>query len=437
MSGGRAKGTSALPGKRVLILVENLSVPFDRRVWQECQALRRAGYEVSVICPQGKGYDTEAYVRVDGVEIHRYPLEPATGGALGYVREYAAAIYHTARIARRLGRKRRYTVVHAANPPDFLLLAALTLRLRGAAFIFDHHDLVPELYLSRFGSRRDAAYWVLRLLERVALTAADAVLSTNESYRRVALERCGQPPDKVFVCRSAPAAEAFAAVPPDPALRRGKRYLLAYVGVMGPQDGVDHALRALAKLREAREDWHAIFVGAGDVYEEMVRLAADLGLSDLVEFTGRVQNETLIRVLSSADLGLSPDPKNPLNDVSTMNKVVEYMALGLPVVSYELTEARVSAGDAAAYAQPSDPGAFARAIAELLDDPARRERMSAIGRQRFQEKLSWKHSEQALLAAYARAQAHASGRAGIAEESPRGPATRPSVQQGTRDRVAA
>jgi len=391
----------ALAGK-ALILVENLSVPFDRRVWQECTTLRDAGWRVHVICPQGTKRDTEREIEIDGVRIHRYPLRAATGGPAGYLREYGSALWHTWRLARRVG---RVDVVHACNPPDLLFLVARRLKRRGAAFVFDQHDLVPELYLSRFDRGEDLLYRAVCRLERLTYRAADVVIATNESYREVAQRRGGKRPEQVFVVRSAPAVDRFRQVPAEPALRRGRRHLLCYLGVMGPQDGVDYALRALASLRDElrRTDWHAVFIGAGDTFDAMVALSRELGLADRVEFTGRIPDEDLVRYLSTADVCLAPDPLNPLNDVSTMNKIMEYLAMSRPVVSFDLREARVSAGDAAVYAPANDESEFAKLIAALLDDPAERERMGRIGRERIAGPLSWERSATALLAAYAAA----------------------------------
>lgn len=396
------KGTLALPG-RALILVENLSVPFDRRVWQECTTLRDAGWEVHVICPQGNRRDTERETEIDGVRMHRYPLRAAAGGPAGYLAEYGSALWHTSRIALRLG---RFDVVHACNPPDLLLLAALPLKARGARFVFDQHDLVPELYLSRFGRGRDWLYRAVCALERVTYALADVVLATNESYRDVALRRGRKREPDVFVVRSAPAVERFRQVPVEPALKNGKPHLLCYLGVMGPQDGVDYALRALASLRDelGRTDWHAVFVGSGDTFDEMVRLRDRLGLTDQVEFTGRIPDADLVRYLSTSDVCLAPDPMNPLNDVSTMNKIMEYLAMRRPVVSFDLREARVSAGEAAVYAPANDELEFAKLIARLLDDPDERRRMGELGAARVNGPLSWEHSARALLAAYDRAE---------------------------------
>ncbi|MFD7453607.1 glycosyltransferase family 4 protein [Kitasatospora sp. NPDC059827] len=389
-------------GRRALILVENLSVPFDRRVWQECTTLRDAGWRVDVICPQGSKRDTEPEAVIDGVRIHRYPLRAATGGPAGYLREYGSALWHTARLARKVG---PVDVVHACNPPDLLFLPALWLKRRGARFVFDQHDLVPELYLSRFDRGEDLLYRGVCALERMTYRAADVVLATNESYRDVALRRGGKRPESVFVVRSAPDTARHRPLPPEPELKRGQPHLLCYLGVMGPQDGVDYALRALAKLRDeqGRTDWHAVFVGGGDTFDAMVELSRRLGLDDRVQFTGRVSDADLARYLSTADVCLSPDPRNPLNDVSTMNKVLEYMVMGRPMVSFDLREARVSAGDAALYAPANDESEFARLVAQLMDDPERRALMGKVGQERINGPLAWRNSQRALLAAYAAA----------------------------------
>jgi glycosyltransferase involved in cell wall biosynthesis len=390
-------------GPRVLVLVENLSVPFDRRVWQESRALTEAGYRVEVICPRGTKQDTEPFAEIDGVRIHRYPLKAAVGGPEGYLREYAAALWHTLRIARRLSRDEPFDVVHACNPPDLLFLVALALRPTGARFLFDHHDLAPELFESRFVGGPRMLHRLSLFLERLTFRAADAVISTNESYRNIAVGRGGMAGDRVWVVRSAPDLARFVPVEPDHTLKRGKRFLACYLGVMGPQDGVDYALRALAQLHGpmGRDDLHTTFIGGGDAFDDVVALAGRLGLDDVVQFTGRVPDETVQRYLSTADVCLSPDPKNPLNDLSSMNKVVEYMAMGCPLVSFDLHEARVTAQDAAVYAFDNNEAEFARLIAELLDNPGRRERMGKIGRQRVGQSLSWETSRRNLLAAYA------------------------------------
>jgi glycosyltransferase involved in cell wall biosynthesis len=388
---------------RALVLVENLPLPFDRRVWQECQALRDDGWEMTVICPQGTKRDTEAFVRIDGVDIHRYPLRAASGGPTGYAREYASAFWHTRRLAFRLSSKRPFDVVQACNPPDLLLSAVRRLKRRGAAFVFDHHDLVPELYESRFGRGRDLLYRLTVAAERRTFRLADVVISTNESYRDVALRRGGKREEDVFIVRSAPDLARFTPEAPDPSLRKGRSHLIAYLGVMGPQDGIDHALRALAALRTTRDDWTAVFIGDGDVRPAMIGLADELGLAPFTEFTGRLPDDDVRRILSTADVCLAPDPKNPLNDVSTMNKILEYMAMSRPIVAYDLVEARVSAGDAALYATANDEESFARVIDKLLSDPDLRHRVGLEGRARIEAGLSWDVSARELIRAYERA----------------------------------
>ena len=388
---------------RVLILVQNEPVPSDRHVWNQARALTGAGYEVTIICPRGEDRDREAFELLEGVAIHRYAPRVADGRTVDYASEYACALRQIRRLATRLARERPFDLVHACSPPDFLLLAALPLRRQGARFVFDHHDLTPELFASRFGGERGLVHRATLLAEQVAFRLADVVLSVNESYRRVAIERGRRRPEDVAVVRTGPDLTRFTPTPPDPALKRGRRYLLSYVGVMGPQDGVDHALRALAALRRRRDDWHAIFMGSGEVLDAMRALANELGLGDVVEFTGWVEHDTIRRVLSTSDVCLAPDPKSPLNDVSSMVKISEYMAMRKPIVSYDLMESRASAGDSAVYAAADDVEGFARLIDELLDDAPRRATMGEVGRSRAEQLLAWEHQERALLAAYERA----------------------------------
>jgi glycosyltransferase involved in cell wall biosynthesis len=390
------------PSRRALLISENLPVPLDRRVWSECRTLRQAGWEVAVVCPRGRDRWTASEEVIDGIEIHRYPLRPADG-ALGYVREYAQAMVRIRRVVRRLARARHFDVVHAANPPDCLLLAVRFLRRDGTRFVFDHHDLVPELYRDRFTAGEGPPYRATRLLEGLAFKLADVSIATNDSYRRIAIERGRMPPEDVFVVRNGPDLERFRPTAPDPTLRRGRAHLLAYVGVMGPQDGLDHALRALAYLRRWRHDWHAIFVGDGDAMQSMVELAASLGLDHAAEFVGWREDADITRILCTADVCLAPDPPSELNKRSTMVKITEYLAMGCAVASYDLEESRVSAGPAANYALSGDPRDLALCIDQLLSDPQRRARMGRLGRERAKDRLAWKHAEPELLAAYERA----------------------------------
>jgi glycosyltransferase involved in cell wall biosynthesis len=389
-------------GLNVLLVVENASVPSDTRVWSECLALREAGFDVVVISPQGMARDLdEAEVR-DGITIHRFRMPYARGGPASFVSEYSVAFSRIWRLARQLRQTRSFAVLHAANPPDFLLLALHGMKREGTRFIFDQHDLVPELYLSRFGNRRRGVYWLTHALERLSFALADVVISPNESYRDIALRRGKKESEDVFVVRNAPDTTLFRPGAEDPTLKHGKPHLLAYVGTMNAQDGLDHAVRALAALREKRTDWHAVFVGDGDAEPDARRLAQELGLESLVSFTGFLPAPDVVRVLSTADICLSPEPRSPLNEASTFIKIAEYMALARPIVAYDLKESHFSAGDAAAYATPDDVEGFASRIDELLDDPERRVAMGRLGRDRVVSDLSWERSKQALLAAYDR-----------------------------------
>jgi glycosyltransferase involved in cell wall biosynthesis len=385
----------------ILILVENESVPFDRRVWNVSRTLAEAGHRVVVVCPMETDRDREPYIELEGVQIHRFPLRFAHR-ASGYAQEYGLALWRSLRILLRLRRQEAIDVVHICNPPDLMFLAALPLKLLGCRLVFDQHDVVPELYLSRFPNGPRSIYRVLRVLERLTYAVSDAVIVTNESYQRIALNRGMILPDRAFVVRNGPDLDRFVPVHPHRELKRGKDYLLCYLGVMGHHDGVDYALRALAHLRHGigRTDFHAALIGSGDAFGSCVALARKLRLDDCVEFTGRVPDEAAQRYLSTADVCLSPDPSSPLNDVSTMTKVMEYMSMSCPIVSFDLAESRVSAGGAAVYARGNDEGEFARLIAELLDAPERRAEMGATGRRRVEQSLSWNASKQQLLEAY-------------------------------------
>jgi glycosyltransferase involved in cell wall biosynthesis len=388
--------------RTVVFLIGNHALPRDRRVWQECRSVQGFGHRVIGISPAGTVAGTEAmFDRVDGIDVHRYPLAFSAGGLAAYGREFGGAVRHSARLLGRLARTTPIDVVHAGNPPDFLILAALALKRRGTRLIFDHHDLSPEMYLSRAG-RRDPVYWALRALERASFRAADVVISTNESFRRIAIERGGKRAEDVFVVRNGPDLSRFRPVDPDPALKRSRRHLLAYAGVMGSRDGIAHLLRALAVLSRRRDDWHAILVGDGEVLPAMRELARSLGLGDAVEFTGWLPSDEVVRVLSSADVCLAPDPPSAANHLSTMIKVTEYMALARPIVSFDLHESRVSAGPAARFAAGDDVEEFARLVDELLADPGARAALGRAGAERVRDGLAWHHSEQALRRAYER-----------------------------------
>jgi glycosyltransferase involved in cell wall biosynthesis len=388
---------------RILIIVQNLPVPFDRRVWLECQALNSVGYRVAVICPKGKG-DPD-YEVVDSVELYKYRPYAPGGSKLSFIAEYAYSFLATTREALKARRSGRFAVIQACNPPDIFWPLALAFRaIEGTRFVFDHHDLCPELYQSRFASGPKLPYRGLLALERRTHRAANHVIATNDSYREIAMTRGGKRADEVTVVRTGPDLRRMKPGEADPELRRGRRFLVAYIGVMGPQDGVDIVVRAadIVVNKLGRDDIAFTLIGSGDCFYDLVALRDELGLTGHVEFTGRVPDELVMRVMSTADVGLSPDPKNPLNDVSTMNKTMEYMVFGLPVVAFDLRETRVSAGDAAVYVQPNDERQYAEAIVALLDDEPRRALMGKLARERVEQELAWDHQESAYLGVYER-----------------------------------
>jgi len=398
---GPAEPAASPAGAHVLIIVQNLPVPFDRRVWLECQALRAEGLAVSVVCPKGPG-DPDRDV-VDGVRLYKYRPYPGGAGKVGFLLEYVYSFVATAWLVAKAWRQEPITVVQACNPPDIFWPIGLFLRAwRGTKFVFDHHDLCPELYESRFPGSPRLPYWGLRLLEWCTHRSADLLISTNESYRRIAVERSGVDPADVVVVRTGPDADRLRPGDPEPSLRRGRTFLVAYLGVMGPQDGVDIVVRAADTIVHewGRKDIAFTLIGSGDCFKDLVALRDALGLEDAVEFTGRIPDGQVHRILSTADVGLSPDPKNPLNDLSTMNKTMEYMAFGLPVVAFDLHETRVSGGEAAVYADPDSVEDYARALVGLLDDEDRRATMAGVARARVESQLAWSFQRQRYVDAY-------------------------------------
>lgn len=394
---------SAGKPRRVLILVENLPSPFDRRVWQEATTLKANGYAVSIICPTGKGYEKH-YEEIDGIHIYRYDLPMEAEGAKGYAVEYSAALWHTFRLAWKVRRERGFDAIHACNPPDLLFLIGGFFKLFfGTRFLFDHHDINPELYEAKFG-RRDFFWKLLVWLERWTFRTADVSIATNESYRKIAIERGGMAPDRVFVVRSGPKLDRLRIILPVESLKKGRRYLVGYVGVMGKQEGIDLLLQAVRHIvyDMGRRDVQFGLVGGGTSLEEMKQLAVELGVEDYVTFTGRVPDQVLLEVLNTADVCVNPDVANEMNDKSTMNKIMEYMALAKPIVQFDLTEGRFSAQEASLYAARNNPEDLARKIVELLDDPEKRKRMGEFGRNRVLNELEWKYEEPKLLAAYDR-----------------------------------
>jgi glycosyltransferase involved in cell wall biosynthesis len=388
--------------KKILIIVENLPVPFDTRVWKEAASLHANGYEVTVLCPRGKGY-TRKHEIIDGIHIYRHPMPKEGNSPFGYLYEYGSALFWEFLYAWWIYFRRGFHVIQGCNPPDDIFLVALPFKVLGVKYIFDHHDANPELYLSKF-DRKDAFYKVQVGLEKLTYRFSDVVMATNNSYRELAITRGKLPPEDVFVVRNGPDTRTFKAVAPKPELKYGKRYLVGYVGNMSTQEGLEILLDAALYIRNlGRRDVHFTCVGGGPGLGKLQQAVQDKGLQDTVNFTGRIPDQQLLEILSTADVCVNPDKPCEMNDISTMIKIMEYMALGKPIVQFDLKEGRFSAMEASSYAH-NDAGAedFAAKILCLLEDCATRKRMGEFGLRRVEEVLAWDHSVPNLLAAYHR-----------------------------------
>lgn len=389
--------------RKVLIIVENLPVPFDTRVWQEATTLAANGYTVSVISPTGKGYDKE-YEYLQGVHVYRHKLPKDGNGAIGYVREYGAALWHEYRLARKVWKEHGFHCIHGCNPPDDIWMVARMFRNKGVDYIFDHHDICPELYEAKFGKATGLFYKSQLWLEKQTYKHAKFAFVTNHSYEKIAIERGGMNPKDVFVLRSGPNLERLKIQPPKLEIKRGKKYMVGYLGVIGQQEGIEYLLQAAKYIREER-DRNDIFwgiVGGGPDLERMKTLCKKMRLDDIIDFTGRAPDQTLLDYLNTADVCVNCDEYNAMNDKSTMNKVLEYMALGKPIVQFDLTEGRYSAQDASLYAERNNAKDLGNKIVELLDNPELRKKMGELGRNRVIHELSWEHTSKALLKGYDR-----------------------------------
>ena len=384
----------------VLIIVENLPVPNDRRVWLEATTLRAAGYRVSVISITGVNA-TERFERRDGVAIYRYPAPPATSGTLSFIWEFAYCWLYTLALSIKVLFREGFDVIHACNPPETFWLIGLLYKALGKQFLFDHHDLSPEMFLSRFG-RRGAAYRLLLWLERLTFRTADVVITTNATHRQIAIERGRFPPERIFIVRSGPNHHVLRPDTPDPALKNGREYLVSYLGVLNPQDGVDTFVRVadLIVHQDGRTDIQFVLMGSGDAEAGLRALAQELGLDEFVCFTGWAEIDLIRRTLSTSDVCVDTMPKTPYSDAATMNKILEYMSVGRSIAAFDLVESRVSAGEAAVFARPDDVRDLADHILALLADPERRARMGQVGRERIENELGWEHQKGYLLAAY-------------------------------------
>jgi glycosyltransferase involved in cell wall biosynthesis len=392
---------AAQRGKRVLMLLENSAYSEDGRVRCEANSLANAGYQVTVIGPaaEGEGW----YEQFGDVAGYQFPPPPMAHGLFGYFVEYAYTLSIIAMMTFWVARRRGFDVIHAHNPPDFLVMIGGLWRLFGKRFIFDQHDLAPDMYLSRFsqtGNRR--LHRVLLFFERLSCRWADHVIATNDSYKRLQVERCGIPENRITVVRNGPEPWHLHHFEPDKALRGGEPNVIGYVGMMGQQDGIDYLLRALGILRHElnRTDWHCILIGKGPAMHDLQQLATQLGIADKVHFAGWVDYERVPRYIAATDICVVPDPSNEYNDCSTIVKVMEYMAQAKPIVAFELPEHRVTAGDTALYAQPNEERDFAKQLLRLMDDAELRRQLGDAGRRRVMESLTWEHQEAHLLAAY-------------------------------------
>ncbi len=389
--------------RKILIIVENLPVPFDTRVWKEARSLRENGYEVTVLCPKAKKYK-KGYEFLEGIHIYRHPM-PREGNSLwGFVWEFFCALFWEVLFSWWIYLRRGFGVIQGCNPPDDIFLVALPFKMLGVKYIFDQHDACPELYLSKY-DREDAFYKVQMRLERMAYRSASVVMATNNSYKELAIARGSRDPGDVFVVRNGPDLKTFKAVPPKVALKHGKQYLVGYVGTMSIQEGLDILLQVALHIKESgRGDIHFTCIGGGPGLAALREMASGMGLSDTVDFTGRVSDQQLLDILSTADVCVNPDKPCKMNDISTMIKIMEYMALSKPIVQFDLKEGRFSAGEASLYASKQElVRDFADKILWLLEHPQERERMGILGRKRVEEELAWEFSVGNLLAAYERA----------------------------------
>jgi glycosyltransferase involved in cell wall biosynthesis len=389
--------------KKVLIIVENLPVPFDSRVWKEAVSLTQNGYQVTVLCPRGKGY-TKGYELLEGVHIYRHPMPKERPGALGYVIEYSSALIWEFFYTWWIFLARGFHVIEGCNPPDDIFFIALPFKLFGVKYIFDHHDANPELYYSKY-EKNDLFYKIQVWLEKMSYRFADVVMATNASYKELAINRGGHAPGDVFIVRNGPDLDTFKAVEPIVALKYGKKSLVGYVGNMDIQEGLDILLDVAVHIKEnGRDDVHFTCVGGGPGLIPLRQMAKDKQLDGTFNFTGRVPDKDLLEVLSTADVCVNPDKPCEMNDISTMIKIMEYMALGKPIVQFDLKEGKFSAGEAALYADKQDQVRdFAAKILWLLDNPDARKAMGQAGRKRVETELAWEYSVKNLLAAYDRA----------------------------------
>jgi glycosyltransferase involved in cell wall biosynthesis len=386
-----------------VIVVENLPVPFDRRVWQEAQALHRAGWTVSVICPTNDHFPKPFEV-IDDIAIYRHPLPPEGRGAVAYFREYATALFHEFRLLFKVHRERGFSIIQACNPPDLIFLAALPFKLMGKRFIFDQHDVSPELFVVKFGNK-GVLYRALMFFERMSYAMADYVITANATFKDIAISRGGKAPSKVEVVYGVPDRKRIHRVEPEPGLRGGRKFVLGYLGIINEQDGVEHLVRAVVHLVKVSgfRDFRAVVVGSGPALDLVRALACSLEVEDFILFTGYLNGESLLAHISAFDIGVIPDPLNEANDLMSMNKVFEYCALGIPTACYPLKETTRLLGEAGIYAPSPDPAGLAEACLSLMQDESLRARSAAAAAKLSAETFLWENEARKYVATYERA----------------------------------
>jgi glycosyltransferase involved in cell wall biosynthesis len=387
-----------LANRHILIIVENLPVPFDRRVWQEANTLTENGAKVSIICPKTKDY-TKKYEVINGIEIYRHPLNAEGSGAWGYLREYSTALFWEFFLALKVYSKKKFQVIHGCNPPDLIYLVALPFKLFGVKYVFDHHDINPELYEAKF-NKRGAFYNLMLLFERRTYRHADYSIVTNESYREIAITRGKMDPEKVAIVRSGPKLDRLRITAGNPTYKKGRKFLIGYLGVIGDQEGIDLLLDAFKLLITNRNDVQLAIVGGGTSVEALKKLSIDMGLGEYVDFYGRVSDDLMVDILNTADICVNPDKPSTMNNLSTMNKIMEYMALKKPIVQFDLKEGRYSAQQASLYAADVDD--FAAKLNMLLNNDALRKEMGEFGYDRVITDLSWDHESEKLVDFYSK-----------------------------------
>lgn len=389
-------------GNHILFIVENNSVPHDRRVWNEALAVKELGYDVSIICPADRKQADNRNI-IKGIRIYRHPRAPEGSGKWAVLAEYINATCWELLLSIRVFMFHPFKVIHAANPPDHIFLIALPFKIAGVKFVFDHHDLMPETYIAKYGAK-GIVHRILLWMERLSFWAADIVISTNESYKKIAIERGSRAEKDVIVVRNGPNLSNIPEVKPNPHLLAGFRYLIGYHGIIGQQECMENLLQAANYVVKDlhRDDIKFAIVGSGPHLSNVIRMSKDMGLENYVQFFGYVPDHTLYEILKTSDICVNPEFRNEFTNKSTMIKVMEYMTFRKPIVQFYTLEGHFTAGESAVYIRANDVKQFARAILELLEDPVRRDKLGRIGRKRIEESLNWDIQKHNLKTVYQR-----------------------------------